>query len=156
MKSVAVIKWESVVAECHTHDKRLLKARQHIEKGLPFEPDDIEAMGDEECAWLDQFLYRFTKLQDTMGERLFLSGLLIIGEDFSHKPFIDMLNRLEALGLIPSRKWWEHQRELRNQIAHEYPDRRVEQCAAINAICHECEEITRVMDLIIETIEKRV
>jgi len=134
VKSIEIIKWKSVVAECRTHDKRLLKARQHIEKDLPFEPDDIEAMG----------------------ERLFLSGLLIIGEDFSHKPFIDMLNRLEALGMIPTRKWWEYQRELRDQIAHEYPERRVEQCAAINAICGECEEVSRVMNILIETIEKRI
>jgi len=112
-------------------------------------------MDDAACAWLDQFLYRFSKLQDTMGERLFTSCLLVMGEDFSRKPFIDMLNRLEALGLIPSRKWWVLQRELRNQIAHEYPERRLEQCAAINSICGECQEVSRVMNLIVEEIDKR-
>ncbi len=155
MKGIEIIRWESAVAECRAHQKRLSKAAQKIEIRLPFEPDDIEGMSDDDCAWLDQYLYRFTKLQDAMGERLFSASLLMLSEDFSRKPFVDMLNRLEALRLIPSRQWWELQREMRNQIAHEYPDRRLEQCAAINAICGESEELLRVLDSIIETIEMR-
>ena len=156
MKSIEIIKWDSAVSECRVHKNRLLTSWQHIEKNLPFEPDDIDAMGDEDCAWLDQYLYRFSKLQDAMGDRLFSAALIILGEDFNRKPFIDSLNRLEALELIPSSQWWQLQRELRNQIAHEYPERRLEQCSAINAICGECREVLRVMDCLIEIIEKRV
>ena len=155
MKSVGMMKWTSAVAECRTHESRLLKARQHIGERLPFEPDDIASLSDEDCAWLDQYLYRFSKLQDAMGDRLFLAGLSMLGERFDDRPFIDALNRLEALSLIPSRRWWQQQREFRNQIAHEYPDRKAEQCAAINAICEECDEMLRVLAFVIKTIESK-
>ncbi len=153
MKSIEAMKWHSAVTECRSHQERLLKAKQYIDKNLPFEPDDLAELSDEDCAWLDQYLYRFSKLQDTMGERLFPAGLLILGEDFTHRPFIDILNRLEALEMIPGRQWWQLQREYRNQIAHEYPERRIEQCAAINGICGECDEVLRVLDFVIDAIE---
>ena len=152
MKSVVTLRWEAAVAECRLHQKRLSTAKPHVDSMRPFESDDIASLSDEACAWLDQFLYRFTKLQDVMGERLFPACLQMLGEDFSGRPFIDSLNRLEALELIPSRDWWLYQRELRNQIAHEYPERISEQCSAINAICDECDDVLRVMNAVINTV----
>ena len=155
MSSVSELKWESAVDECRAHEQRLVIAKAHIMELIPLDAERIEALSDEQHAWLDHYLYRFSKLQDAMGERLFLSGLSLLEEDYGNRPFIDVLNRLEALELIPSREWWLQQREYRNQIAHEYPDRRSEQCAAINAICGECDEIVRVVDSVVTVIEAR-
>jgi len=149
------LKWESAVGECRVHERRLVIAKAHIAELLPLDADKLESLSDEECAWLDQFLYRFAKLQDAMGDRLFLTGLSLFGEAFDDRPFIDALNRLEALKLIPSREWWQQQREYRNQIAHEYPDRRREQCAAINAICEVCGEVVGVLHGMTEAVERR-
>ena len=155
MSSVAELKWESAVSECRAHECRLMRAMEDINRLLPLDTDVIEALSDEQHAWLDHYLYRFAKLQDAMGERLFLSGLSLLGEEYGDQPFIDALNRLEALNLIPSREWWQQQREFRNQIAHEYPDRRAEQCAATNAICSEGDTILRVLNGVIDTVEKK-
>ncbi len=37
-------------------------------------------------------------------------------------PFIDILHRLEKLGLIESADSWIEVREIRNEIAHQYDD----------------------------------
>ena len=88
-----------------------------------------------------------------MGERLFVDGLLLLGEDYRDKPFIDALDRLETLALIPSSVWWRELRELRNQIAHEYPERRDEQASAINAIVEKSPELTRTFDEFVRAVE---
>jgi hypothetical protein len=54
-----------------------------------------------------------------MGEKLFGTILLLLGEDFSKKPFIDMLNRLEKLELLDKQEWM-NLRIIRNNVAHEY------------------------------------
>ncbi|MCF6237170.1 MAG: hypothetical protein L3J70_12505 [Gammaproteobacteria bacterium] len=64
---------------------------------------------------LDQLVYRFTKLQDSMGMK-FLPILL----DLSEKPmpesatFVEKLQRLERLGVLESVEAWRQLREIRN------------------------------------------
>lgn len=156
MRSVGELKWKSAVAECRVHERRLVTAKRHINDLLPLDADTIESLNDEQHAWLDHYLYRFAKLQDAMGERLFLSGLSLLGEEYGDQPFIDALNRLEAMHLIPSREWWQQQREYRNQIAHEYPDRRDEQCASMNAICGEGDKLSQVLNNVIGFIQEKL
>ncbi len=74
---------------------------------------------DLRVGFIDQFLFRFAKLQDSMGEKLFGAMLFLLGEDFSKKPFIDMLNRLEKIELLDKQKWMDL-RTTRNNVAHEY------------------------------------
>jgi hypothetical protein len=156
MKSVAELKWNSAVMECRAHERRLVTAKEHISDLLPLNADRVELLSDEQHAWLDQYLYRFAKLQDAMGQRLFLAGLSMLGEEYGDQPFIDALNRLEALSLIPGRDWWQQQREYRNQIAHEYPDRRDEQCVAMNAICIEGDVLVRVLDDVVTAVAQKL
>ncbi len=69
----------------------------------------------------DQILYRFTKLQDTMGERLVPATLSSLLESHDLWPMRDRLDRLEKLGFLDINQWlaW---RDVRNRLAHEYPD----------------------------------
>ena len=39
-----------------------------------------------------------------------------------NESFIDLLNKLEALGMLPSPSKWMEWREMRNDLTHEYPD----------------------------------
>lgn len=70
---------------------------------------------------VDQLLFRFTKLQDALGERLIPATLAVLLESFEAWPMRDRLNRLEKLGFLEVNQWlaW---REIRNRLAHEYPD----------------------------------
>ena len=81
---------------------------------------------------VDQLLFRFTKLQDTLGERLIPMTLGILQEPFEAWPMRDRLNRLEKLGFLDVNQWlaW---REIRNRLAHEYPDQPAIRFAALLA-----------------------
>lgn len=69
----------------------------------------------------DQILFRLSKLQDTLGERMVPATLLALVEPCEQWPMRDRLDRLEKLGYLDVMQWlgW---RELRNRLAHEYPD----------------------------------
>jgi len=70
---------------------------------------------------VDQLLYRFTKLQDALGARLVPATLARLAEPFEDWSMIDRLNRLEKLGLLQVEAWLRW-REIRNRLAHEYPE----------------------------------
>ena len=53
----------------------------------------------------DQILYRFTKLQDTMGERLIPATLGWLQEPHEAWPMRDRLDRLEKLGYLDVDPW---------------------------------------------------
>jgi hypothetical protein len=69
----------------------------------------------------DQILFRFTKLQDALGERLVPATLQRLAESFEDWSMRDRLERLEKLGFLTVDDWLRW-RELRNRLAHEYPD----------------------------------
>lgn len=70
---------------------------------------------------LDQFAYRFTRLQDDMGARLMPAVLRALGEEVAAMPALDRFSRLEQLGWLPSAENWNVLRQIRNQFAHDYP-----------------------------------
>lgn len=80
----------------------------------------------------DQILYRFTKLQDAMGERLVPATLSLLAEPHEAWPMRDKIDRLERLGFLDAQQWlvW---RDLRNRLSHEYPDRPDLRWAAVEA-----------------------
>ncbi len=43
---------------------------------------------NKEFSLLDQFIFRFSKFQDSMGNKLFPTLLINLGEDITSKPFI--------------------------------------------------------------------
>ena len=110
--------------EALIHLERLESAVRELEKHDIFLLDNysIKAISNnpELLAYSDQVIYRFSKLQDTIGAKLFKSYLLAQGES-TDKPFIDILNRLEKDGILSVDEWFEL-RDLRNEIAHEYED----------------------------------
>jgi hypothetical protein len=67
---------------------------------------------------LDAFASRFSRLQDTVGDKLLPALLLALAE----RPgaAIDNLDRAEKLGLLSSADIWLEMRRLRNQMVHEY------------------------------------
>ena len=89
---------------------------------FPVTAASLSSLPDETITHLDQFLYRFMKLQDTVGMKLFPVVAGLVSGDDSPRPFIDTLNILEKIGVIPSAEQWQELRNIRNTVAHEYPD----------------------------------
>jgi DnaJ-domain-containing protein 1 len=83
----------------------------------------LESLEDEGVAVLDQFLFRFLRLQDCLGMKLLRPYLVeVLREPMDDLPFRDSLDRLERLGVIPSSERWEEIRRLRNVVTHDYPE----------------------------------
>ena len=77
-------------------------------------------VNDEQVEALDQFLFRFSRLQDAMGQRLFPGVLGMLDEPVKEMPFLDRLSRLEQLRIIENKEQWLDLRNMRNKLAHEY------------------------------------
>ena len=108
-----------VLEELDKHRDRL---EYVVNKIKNWERLDVEILDDpEKVETLDAFLFRFSKMQDTMGEKLFPLILEVFGEEVRNKPFIDILNRLEQLELLPSANRWKELRKIRNLLIHTYP-----------------------------------
>lgn len=83
---------------------------------------DLERLGKGDRRLLDQFAYRYTRLQDDMGVRLMPAVLRALQEDITALSMLDRLNRLEQLGWLPSAEEWTDLRRVRNEFAHDCPD----------------------------------
>ncbi|WP_457636432.1 hypothetical protein [Persephonella sp.] len=89
-----------VLQEIDKHKERL---KYVVDKIKSWHELNTEVLNDpEKVETIDAFLFRFSKMQDTMGEKLFPLILEILGEESRNKPFIDILNRLEQLEILPS------------------------------------------------------
>ncbi len=106
---------------CEAHRVGLTDALLDLEQ-RSFTAIEIDHLSKEDRRLLDQFAYRYTRLQDDMGARLMPAILRALGEDITTMPVIDRLNRLEQLGWLPSAEEWSDLGRIRNEFAHEYPE----------------------------------
>lgn len=102
---------------------------------------------------IDSFIFRFSKMQDSMGEKLFPSILILLGEDVRNKPFIDILNRLERLELISSADEWKKLRELRNILTHTYPWEKEDLLKGIKEALKVSEKLVSIYETLKEKIK---
>ncbi len=95
-----------------TTDQRLFVGAQAVKdfSGLEMDADLAERV--------EAFVGRFSRLQDTIGDKLLPALLIALGE--KNAAVMDNLDRAERLGLIVSAEQWLTMRSLRNQMVHEY------------------------------------
>ena len=134
MDEVIKLKCTSAQEECKKHIQRITTALTFLASLFPVTVDRLNALSDVQTAVLDQFLYRFAKLQDCIGLRLIPAVYALLESDTGAHPFIDILNRLEKLGVLTSAADWQYFRSLRNNFAHEYPERSEDIVNAINVL----------------------
>ena len=117
-------KFHANLTESFTHLKRLTTAFHELEKKYNFPLESLQFKkiinNNQDLAFVDQIIYRFSKLQDIMGAKLFKSYLIAQGESID-KPFLDILNRLEKLKILEVDDWFEL-RDIRNDISHNYEE----------------------------------
>lgn len=142
--TLAKEKVQQVLNECLLHQKRIAYALCKLKKLMPLTPTQYVALTDEQVEALDQFLFRFSKLQDAIGQRLFSGILELLEEPVKEISFLDRLNRLEQLKIIESKERWLTLRNLRNKLAHEYEDDTVGMTEALNLIYVSYEELSDV------------
>ena len=106
---------------CDKHILRIDEALRGLKVDFPIALGTYQSFDSEQIRCIDQFIFRFSKLQDAIGAKIFRYTLEILEEDVTSLPMRDILNRLERFNIIPSADEWVYIRELRNEIAHDYP-----------------------------------
>ncbi|MCL6102372.1 MAG: hypothetical protein M1292_07765 [Bacteroidetes bacterium] len=120
-------------------------AKSKVGAFIPLNRDNYYSMDDETIGFLDQYIFRFSKLQDTMGSRLFPLTLETLAEPVSDLAFIDILNRLEKLEIIDSAHSWVQLRKIRNDIVHEYPASLIERIEGINILIDRLDVLKQII-----------
>ena len=154
--SVIDSSYEAARKICNTHAERLRWAMVTLQQQRPLTPTKIAALTPLELAVCDQFIARFTKLQDTMGAKLFPAILELTREPGDLAVSIDKLNRLEKIGAIPSTEQWLRLREMRNQLAYDYPDDPEIQASLLNKALERAEEILQILEAVTRYADRYV
>jgi hypothetical protein len=144
------IKLQKIINECDKHILRMNRAYKKSSSVFPLDSDKYIALSEDEIEHIDQYLFRFSKLQDTIGKRLFKALFLSLEEDFDDLPFIDLLNRLEKLNILESKEQWLELRNIRNTLSHTYDDEPEEMSIAINAIFSKKQRIEKIYSQLID------
>jgi hypothetical protein len=109
-----------ILEKIYLHRKRAKSAMEEIQE---WDIIDSEIFEDfEKIKSVDTFIYRFIKMQDLMGDKLFRVFLDALGEYKDNMSLLDVLDKLEKLEIIPNSQEWMVYRKLRNKLTHEYPN----------------------------------
>ncbi len=132
-------------------DKYFAEARAHIElinEALGVLKDKLPIKNYKELESLEQFalnalIFRFSKLQDLIGSKIFRSYLEFSGYDINEKSFFDILKEIEKEGIVDI-DTWDELRKFRNQISHEYPEEENEVVESINLFVQKSNELIKI------------
>lgn len=117
--------------QCDRHASILLEAL--TQTPFPLTEASIQQPSVELTRLLDQFVLRFTKLQDTLGTHVLRQfAVQVLAEPVEDAAFIDVINLLERRGYLMADQW-ALQRSTRNALTHEYPDDPLRQALALNS-----------------------
>ncbi|MDT0647425.1 Cthe_2314 family HEPN domain-containing protein [Zunongwangia sp. F260] len=149
------VKLEAIVGQCGKHVQRLNYAYSQIAFLLPFTAENVDRLKDEEISHLDQYIFRFSKLQDTLGQKLFPAVLARLGEEVFNKSFLDIFNRLEQLDIIEDYSLWQELRIVRNEIAHEYNEDQHDLAEKLNKLVNSRLLLEKYFNDILKFLEKK-
>ena len=86
----------------------------------PFSIERVDLLASDEAfaQTVEAFVSRFSRLQDTIADKLIPVWLMLMGEKLGAA--IDNLDKAEKLGVLHSADEWLEIRQLRNLMVHEY------------------------------------
>ena len=115
--------------EAQKHITLISESLEVLEPKIPIKA--YESLNQLERFALNALIFRFSKLQDLIGVKIFRTYLDFSGFETTEKSFFDILREIEKEGIVDIDSWSEL-RELRNKIAHEYPEEVDEMVESIN------------------------
>jgi len=144
-----------IIEECQKHDARMNYAHHRITAKFPLDAKKYSKLTDDEISLLDQFVFRFMKLQDAIGGKLFKATLNYLGEDSDGLSAIDIFNRMEKLGIIDNYEEWKFLRNLRNEFTHEYENNISKLVETLNILFAKKEALEKYLFSILEYLSNR-
>ena len=79
-------KIERIFRECDIHILRIKDSAEQMDNFMPLDSNNYQQLSKLQVQIIDQFLFRFAKLQDCIGEKLFKVILIYLDEDIDNKP----------------------------------------------------------------------
>ncbi len=108
---------DAYFAEAKKHIELIEEAKSVI--NLPIQ--DYESLPNLEKFAINALVFRFSKLQDLLGTKIFRTFLEFNRFDTQNKSFLELLKEIEKEGVVDI-DTWDELRKVRNSIAHEYPE----------------------------------
>lgn len=71
MSDIVQNKLNRLIIECDKYTLRIESAYRKIKPLLPLTPETYLLLGEDDIEHIDQFLFRFSKRQDAIGQRFF-------------------------------------------------------------------------------------
>ena len=125
---------DSAIREGEAHLGHIERAASRLSAHFPLTGETLHTLPEDVVPILDQFIYRFTKLQDSMARRLLPTLYTFVRADDSPRPFLDILSYLEKIGALSSEETWQFFRNLRNNLAHDYPETAEQTAETLNTL----------------------
>ena len=132
---------ESYFAKANKHIQMIEEALGVLSPKIPIR--DYTSLNQLEKFALNTLIFRFSKLQDLIGAKIFRNYLNYSGFDINEKSFYQLLLEIEKEGIIDIDSWNEL-RELRNKIAHEYPKEMDETIESINLFIEKSNNLVNI------------
>jgi len=124
---------KNYLKEAKIHIERLNEVLKEIKKIYPLDVEKFKQLTIEQKNMLDTLAFRFSKLQDLVGTKIFREFLDEVGFITEGKSFLEILKEIEKEGIIDIDTWSEF-RKVRNLIAHDYPEEWEEKIEVVKKI----------------------
>ena len=121
--------------EAKKHIAKIESVKRALDNVMPLDIESFYELLETEQDKLDVLVFRFSKLQDLLGRKIFRAILEYSGFDINIS-FVKILSELEKESLLDVDRWVSL-RDVRNAIAHEYPNEEENMIEEINFIYKE-------------------
>ena len=138
--------------ESSVHITRLRDVLEDLKKLYPLTIERFCCLSLLEKDKLDVLAFRFAKLQDLLGTKIFREYLSVLQYPVEDKNFLEILKELDKEQILNIDLWGEF-RGVRNAISHDYPSEEDEKVEAINYLIEHIEELMHITQNIKEHLE---
>ena len=156
---IEISKLLSAFKGCNENIVHLSFILKELNLFMPLTIQKYDNLTAHNLVFIDAFIFRFIKLQDIMGEKLFrliLNNLKENDVNSNNVPFIDVLNKLEKYRIINSADEWLNLRKIRNSFTHEYPEDLFKRVDSLNNGFNHVYNIYDIYDKIKNYAEKNI
>lgn len=138
--------------ESFVHINRLTEVLDSLKKLYPLTAKKLHTLSSADKDKLDVLAFRFAKLQDLLGTKIFREYLAVLQYPVEDKNFLELLKELDKEKILDIDLWSEF-RGVRNSISHDYPSEEDEKAEAINYLIQHIEELIQITEKIKEHFE---
>jgi hypothetical protein len=141
-------------SEAYRSGALLTRSYPRVKKLISKDTNFLKDMDLDALDKLDAFRVRFCDLQVVLGNKVFRSLLTLEMEPNGSN--LDLLNRIDKRGLLPSFELWQEIRNIRNLFIHDYPETEDFRCQILAKALELTPDLINVINRILKYAEEIV